>query len=142
MISRRQDLITLYLGTPSCPLDTVINFLNKLGMKLCINLVEISIFSQNRQTYQDYEQSSQTFQTFDFSKSFFSVKNWSNLSPPKQFFGEYWTWIPSFIKNFFWKFWFSKHFFFLKICPIFVGTLHNFGRSDNGSILWIIDYFY
>ena len=45
VISRRQDLITLYLGTPSCPLDTVRDFfLNKLCMKPCINLVEISIF--------------------------------------------------------------------------------------------------
>ena len=75
MISRRQDLITLYLGTPSCPLDTVTDFLNKLGMKPCINLVvEISIFSQNCQTYQDYEKYPQTSQNFDFQSHFSVLK--------------------------------------------------------------------
>ena len=37
----------------------------------------------------------------------------------------------------------SKYFliYFLKICPIFVVSVHNFGRDDNDTIYWKKCYF-
>ena len=51
------------------------------------------------------------------SKFFFCVENWSNLSK----------------KNVFEIFDFKIP-YFLKLCPIFVGSVHNFGRSDDDKI--------
>ena len=49
-----------------CMLDTVQDFLNILGMKLCIHIAEISI----RQTYKNYDGSRQKLGTFLENKVF------------------------------------------------------------------------
>ena len=56
-------------------LDTIQDFWEKLGMKKCIHIVEISVFFTNSchcQTYQNFEQPPQTSQNSDF-QSLFSV---------------------------------------------------------------------
>jgi hypothetical protein len=74
---------------------------------------------------------SSTSQNSDF-QSFFSVENWSNLSK-KKFYGLG----NQALKIFFWKFGLSKYInHFLEMCPIFVGSTHNFGRSDTDIIWW------
>ena len=64
---------------------------------------------------------------FWFSKSFFSVENWANLSS-FFLFGEYWTKRPILI---------FEILYFLKMCPIFVGSVINFGRSE-GDITYLV----
>ena len=59
----------------------------------------------------NYEQPPQTSQNSDFQSQFSVLKNWSNLSK-KNFYEEY----------------------SLKMCPIFVGSVHSFGKSDNDII--------
>ena len=64
-------------------LDTVQDFLNKLGIKPCIYVVERSIFftkSFHHQTYQNYKQPPQTSQNSDF-QSHFSVFKISQTFP-------------------------------------------------------------
>ena len=38
---------------------------------------------------------------------------------------------PTYINEIFWKLWFLKYFI---LCPIFVGSVHNFGKSDDDFI--------
>ena len=64
----------IFLFSIGSLLDTVQDFLNKLGMKPCIHLVEISMFSLNyvivrptkitNRADKNYEQSRQEFGTF------------------------------------------------------------------------------
>ena len=50
--------------------------------------------------------------------------------------------IGTFTSEFFWKLWFLKHLlYFLKMCPIFVASIYNLGRSDDDIILWKNAYF-
>ena len=56
----------------TCRLETVQDFLIKLGIKPLMYLLEISIFSPPRQTYKNYEQSCQRSQNSEF-QSHFSV---------------------------------------------------------------------
>ena len=44
------------------------------------------------------------------------------------------------IDNIFWVFDF-KILYFLKMCPIFVGSTNNFGRRDDDMIKWKVDDF-
>ena len=74
-------------------LDSVQDFFIKLDMKPWVHLVETS----------------SNISKFVLSKSFLCVKNWSNLSK-KKFYEEYLTRRPTFIKIFFWKFWFLRYF--------------------------------
>ena len=52
--------------------------------------------SCHRQTYQNYEQPPQTSQN---SKSHFPVLKIGRIFPKNNFFEEFWTWSPSFIKK-------------------------------------------
>ena len=60
------------------------------------------------------------------SKSFLCVKNCLNLSI-KKLYEEYMTRRPTFIKKMFLKSIFGV-LYFLKLCPIFVCSVHNFGN--------------
>ena len=50
----------------------------------------------------------------------------------KKFYEEYSTKRPTFIKKYFWMIFKILH--FLKLCPIFVGSVHDFGKSDDEKI--------
>ena len=54
--------------------------------------------SCNRQTYQKYEQPSRTYQNL-YSQSHFSVLRIDRIFPNKNFYEEYWTRRPTFIKK-------------------------------------------
>ena len=57
------------------------------------------------------------------------------IFPKKIFYEGYWTRRPTFIGKCFWKFWFLRYvLYFLKLCPVFVGSVHNFGTSDDDII--------
>ena len=53
------------------------------------------------------------------------------IFPKNKFYEEYLTKRPTFIKKMFLKFLIFKILYFLKLCPIFVGSVHNFGRSES-----------
>ena len=38
------------------------------------------------------------------------------------------------LKKMFWKILIFKILYFLRLCPIFVGSVHNFSKSDNDKI--------
>ena len=81
---------------------------------------------------------SSKFAKFVLSKSFFGIKNQPN---PSEFFfcEEYLTRRLTFIHDFFWKLWFLKYIlYFLKMCLIFGGSVHNFGNI----IYWKNAYFH
>ena len=67
-------------------LDTVTDFLIELGMKPCMHILKISIFSLSkychRQTYKNHEQPPQTSQNSDF-QSHFSVLKIDRIFPKK-----------------------------------------------------------
>jgi hypothetical protein len=65
---------------------------------------------------------------------FFYVENWLNLCK-KKFCEEYWTRRRTFNQNLLLKTSIFKILNFLKMCPIFVGSVNNFGRSDGGHYL-------
>ena len=88
--------------------------------------------SCHRQTYQNYEQPPQTSQNSDF-QSHFSVSKIGQIFPKKISLKNIGLGDQLLIKNNF-EFFFFKYFFFLKMCPIFVGSVHNFGRSDDDII--------
>ena len=72
-------------------LESVQDFLIRLDMKPCMQLLEISIFftkSCHHQAYQNHEQPSQTSQNSNFQSHFSVLKNWLNLSE-KKFYEEY-----------------------------------------------------
>ena len=67
--------------------------------------------SCHHQTYKNYEQSSQTSQNLYF-QSHFSVLKICFIFQKKNFYEEYSTRRPNFIKKCFWKFWFLRNFVF------------------------------
>ena len=56
-----------------------------------------------------------------------AIKNWSNLSKKNSMKN---IWLGDQLIIFF----FEKVPYFLKFCPIFVGSVHNFGKFDNNKI--------
>ena len=60
----------------------------------------------------------------------------------KNFVEKYWTRRRTFIKKHFLRILILKLLYFLKLCPIFVGSAHNFGRSDSDILLWKNAYFH
>ena len=81
----------------------------------------------HRQTYQNYEQPSLRLQNSVFLSA----------SKINQIFLIFWYWTrrPTFTNEIFRKLLFLKYIpYFLKMCPIFVSFVHNFGRSDNDVI--------
>jgi hypothetical protein len=88
--------------------------------------------SCHRQTYQNHEQPPRTSQNSYF-QSHFSVLKIGQIFLKKKFYEEYLTMRPTFIKKNS-KFLIFKVLYFLKLCPIFVGSVHNFGKSDADKI--------
>ena len=80
-----------------------------------------------RQTYQNYEQPCQRSQNPEFQSLFQCLKSVESF-PKKEFCEEYLIMRPTYTNEIFWKFW------LLKMCPIFVSNVHNFGKSDNDII--------
>ena len=119
----------------NCSLDTVHYFMNKLGMKPCLHVPSGNkhFFTKwhQRQTYQNYEQPSLGL-TFSNISKFWLLKI-GQIFSNKFFFEEYWTRRPTFIKKYFWKSWFLKKLWFLKMCPI----LTLFTEKMLISIRWI-----
>jgi len=77
---------------------------------------------------------SSKFAKFVLSQSFFGIKNQQNLS---DFFS---------VKNIgqgdkLLKTKFFENFYLLTMCPIFVGSVYNFGKSDDVIIKWNSAYF-
>ena len=99
-------------------LESVQDFLIKLDMKPCMHLVEISIFSLNHVIMVRLTK----LCTF---KVIFSVLKSDQIFLKKKFYEEYLTRRPTFIKKCFLKFLIFKILYFLKLCPIFVGTIHD-----------------
>ena len=60
-------------------------------------------------------------------------KNWSHLSE-KRLYEEFLTRRPTFIEKMFLKLLIFKILYFLKLCPIFVGSVHNFSKSNDDKI--------
>ena len=89
--------------------------------------------SCHRHTYQNYEQPSRTSQNSYFQRHF-SVLKIGRIFPKKNFYEEYSTRRPTFIKKMFLKILIFKILYFLKLRPIFVGSVHNFGKSDDDKI--------
>ena len=110
--------------------ETLADFLIELDMKLCMHLVEISITVTVRLTkimnnlleHHKVLIFKVVFQYWKLVKLF-----------RKKFCEEYWTRRPTLIKSCFWKFGFLRY-FFLKMCPIFVSSVHDFGRSEGDII--------
>ena len=124
-----------FLPYMACLLETVQDFLVKLGIKPLMHLLDITIFSLNNGIVELTKIMSK-ISKFWVSKSFFSVKNWSNLSK-KKFCEEYLLRRQTYIDEIVWKLWFLKYIpYFLKMCPIFVDSVHNFGKSDDEIIYW------
>ena len=88
-------------------LDTVQDFLVKLGIKPLMHLLEISIFSLNHDIVR-------------------LTKIMNNLVKDLK--------IRTFIHFAILKSLIFEVLYFLKICPIFFGSVHNFDRSDNDII--------
>ena len=92
--------------------DTVQDFLIKLGIKPLLHILEISIFSLNndivRLTKIMNKQPCQRFQNSKF-QSLFSVSKIGWIFPRKNFCVEYLIRRPTFIDENFWKLWFLKY---------------------------------
>jgi len=84
--------------------------------------------SYHRQTYQNYEQPSRTSQNSYF-QSHFSVLKSSQIFPKKKI-----SMKDIGLGDQFLKILIFKILYFLKLCPILVGSVHNFGRSDDDKI--------
>ena len=80
-------------------------------------------------TYQNYEQPCQRSQNSEF-QSHFSVSIISRIFPKNNFCEEYLIRRPTYINEFFLKTLIFKVLYLLKTCPIFVDSVHNFGKSD------------
>jgi hypothetical protein len=78
--SEKLDFIKVWLRAIGSFVDTGTDFLIKSGIKPCIHLLKISIFTKSchRQTYQNYAQPPQRLQSSDF-QWFFSIKNQLNI---------------------------------------------------------------
>ena len=85
--------------------------------------------SCHRQTYQNYEQPPQTYQNSDF-QSHFSVLKIGWIFPKKNSVKNIGLGDQLLIKNVFWKLWFKKK-YLLKMFPYFVGSVHNFVKSES-----------
>ena len=83
------------------------------------------------QAYQNYEQPPKTCQNSYF-QSHFSLLKIGQIFP-KKFYEEYWTRTPTLIKNVYENL-IVQVLYFFKLCPIFVGSVRNFGRSDDDRI--------
>ena len=88
--------------------------------------------SCHRQTYQNYEQPPQTSQNSYF-QSHFSVLKIGRIFPNFFFMKNIWLGDQLLSKNVL-NILIFKRLYFLKLCPIFVGSVHNFGKSDNDKI--------
>ena len=73
---------------------------------------------------QNYEQPPRISENSDFQSHFLVLKI-GRIFPKRNLCYKYWTRIPGFIKNVFENF---KVLYFLKMCPIFVGSVHYFGQ--------------
>ena len=115
------------------PLDTVQNFLIKLGIKPRLYILKISIFSLKHVIVRPTKIMNNLLKvykicTYVLSKSFFSIKNQPNLS--EFFFCEdYVTRRSNLMNEFFLKTLISK--ILSKKVPNFVCSVYNFGRSDD-----------
>ena len=96
-------------------------------MKPSMHLVEISIFSLNSVTVRHYEQPPRTSQNSDF-QSHFSVLKIGRILPNVFSVKNIGLGVQLLLNIFF------KILYFLKMYPIFVGTVHNFGKSDDDKI--------
>ena len=69
-------------------------------------------------------------------KGHFSVSKIGRICHHFFLIEEYWTRRPTFDDKYFWKFGFLKYIlYFLKLCPIFVGSVQIFGKSDDDIYL-------
>ena len=87
--------------------------------------------SCHRQTYQNYEQPPQTYQNLYF-QSHFSVFKIGRTFP--KYFKKNIGLVDQVILKMFLKTLIFQILYFLKLWPIFVSPLHNFGRSDDDRI--------
>ena len=89
-------------------------------------------FTRSCQTYQNYEQPPRTYQNL-FFQSHFSVLKIGRIFPKKNFYDKYLNWRPTFI-NFFFEIFIFDVLYFLKSHPIFVCSVHDFGKSEDDKI--------
>ena len=84
-------------------------------------------------TYQNHEQPPWTYQNLYF-QSHFSVIKSGRIFSKKKFYEEYLPRRQLLQEKMFLKILIFKILCFLKLCPIFVHSVHNFGKSDNNKI--------
>ena len=112
--------------------ETVKDFLTELDMKPGMHLVEITIFSLNNVTVKFTKIMNNLLEHLKILifKSHCSVLKISRMFP-KKFCEKYFIRRPTCINDFFEIFetLIFKVLYFLKMCPIFVGSFHNFCRS-------------
>ena len=85
------------------------------------------VFIGSCQTYQNYERPCQNFQDSEF-QSHFSVSKIGRIFPKKKSAKNIW------LEDHFLKTLIFKVLSLLKMCPIFGGSVHNFGKSDDDII--------
>ena len=118
------------IGTQWCNhgtflVETVQHFLIKLGINPLMHLLEIGIFSLNEDIVRLT------------NKSHFSVSKIGRIFPKTNFCEEYLIRRPTYINETFLKTLIFKVLYLLKMCPIFVGSVHNFGMLNLGSFaIW------
>ena len=126
--------LSSFINQGNALVDEFQDFLIKLGIKPRMHILEISIFSLNNVIVKPTkimnnflkDGKTPTFKViFQHQKSMesFWFFLWRILDQDIKF------WKQNFLKTLIFK-----ELCFLKMCPIFVGSVHNFGRSDNGMI--------
>ena len=113
-----------------CGLESVQDFLIKLDMKPSSGNKHFFTKSYHRQIYQNYEQPPQTYQNWYFQNHFSALKigkifprTLKNIGLGDQLL------LMKFLKTLIFNV-----LYLLKMCPIFVGSVHNFGKSEDDII--------
>ena len=117
-------------------IESVQDFLIMLEMKPCMHLVEISIFSLNHVIVRLTKIMNNLLEHLKILTFKVIFQCWKLVESFQKKSEEYWSRRPTFTKKKILKFFISKVLFFLKRCPIFVSSVHNFSMSDNDIILW------
>jgi hypothetical protein len=124
-------------------LESVQAFLIKLDMKPCLHLLEISNFSLNHVIIRRIKIKNNIlkhrevcifkviFTPQELVKSFWKTNSMKNI-----WLGDQLVW------KYIFEILIFKILSFLKLCPIFVGSVHNFGMSDDDKIFVKDAYFH
>ena len=125
-------IVNLDFHMKTAPVESVEDFLIKLDMKPCMHIVETSSFSLKHVIVRLTKIMNNLLWHLKiraFKVIFLRQKLVESVR--KKIYEEYLTRRSTFIKTSFLKILIFKILYFLRLCPIFVGSVHNFGKSDN-----------